>query len=180
MNAKEGEKERILEMIPEDQQKLYINIWNRIESGNKQSLYRDSKSQLNESEMIEKYHEISSSEQGKMPPVDWIGWHNEVDLNDVKLKYIQSLGKDIHDFDMWDSSRRRLARKPFLNGSENFVYKDPSLLGRGPTREVMSRLMDVNLNNVSMHSNNYGNSVAEVSYTEDMAGTLLQQLYQNI
>ena len=81
---------------------------------------------------------------------------------------------------MWDSSRRRIERKPFLNGSENFVYKDPSLLGRGPTREVMSRLMDVNLNNVSMHSNNYGNSVAEVSYTEDMAGTLLQQLYQNI
>ena len=180
MNAKESDRERILEMIPEDQQALYINIWNRIDSGDTQSLYRNSHAQLNEQEMLEKYHEISATEQGKLPPVDWIGWHNEVDLEDVKLKYIQSLGKDIHDFDMWDSSSRRLERRPYLNGAEKFIYRDNSLLGRSPARSIMNKMMDVDLNNVSMHSNGHGNSVAEISYTQDLAPTLLQQMYENI
>lgn len=180
MNAKESDRDRILEMIPEDQQGLYINLWNRIDSGNTQSLYRDSHSQLNEHEMLEKYHEVSSSEQGKLPPADWIGWHNEVDLEDVKLKYIQSLGKDIHDYDMWDSSSRRIQRKPYLDGAEKFIYRGGNVSERSDTRSIMNKMMGVNLNNVSMHSNGYGNSVAEVSYTQDLTPTLLQQLYQNI
>ena len=32
-------------------------------------------------------------------------WHEDVELSDVKLKYVDSLGKDIHEYDMWATIR---------------------------------------------------------------------------
>ena len=48
----------------------------------------------------------------------------------IKLKHIQSLGKDIHEYDMWHKQVRMLARKPYLQGAESFMSGQP-VPGRG-------------------------------------------------
>lgn len=50
-----------------------------------------------------------------LPGPDWLGWHPSCDLDDIKLKYVQMEGLDSHDFDLWDSRARSLARKPYIN-----------------------------------------------------------------
>ena len=50
-----------------------------------------------------------------LPDPEWIGFNSLVDIEDLKLKYVQQQGKDIHDFDLWDSRARSLARKPYIN-----------------------------------------------------------------
>jgi len=49
-------------------------------------------------------------------------YHNSpsVDLEDVKLQYVEQAGLDHHDFDLWGQRKRALARKPYIN---------PSLIG---------------------------------------------------
>jgi len=50
-----------------------------------------------------------------LPGADWLGWHPSVDLDDVKLKYVEMAGLDHHDFDLWGARKRALARKPYIN-----------------------------------------------------------------
>ncbi len=59
------------------------------------------------------------SETG-VPGPDWVGWHPNVDLDDVKLKMVESLGLDMYTFDLWQNDKRRVAAKDFL--------EDPSVL----------------------------------------------------
>ena len=49
-------------------------------------------------------------------------YHNSpsVNLEDVKLQYVEMAGLDHHDFDLWGQRKRALARKPYIN---------PSLIG---------------------------------------------------
>jgi hypothetical protein len=50
-----------------------------------------------------------------MPAVDWIGFNPAVDLEDVKLKYIQSEGMDYHDFGIYPSRASYMPRKPYVD-----------------------------------------------------------------
>lgn len=50
-----------------------------------------------------------------LPGADWLGWHPGLDLEDVKLKYVEQAGLDHHDFDLWGTRKRSLARKPYIN-----------------------------------------------------------------
>jgi hypothetical protein len=54
-------------------------------------------------------------EHKTMPRVDWIGFNPAVDLEDVKLKYIQSEGMDYHDFGIYPSRASYMPRKPYLD-----------------------------------------------------------------
>jgi intein/homing endonuclease len=44
-------------------------------------------------------------------------YHNSpsVDMEDVKLQYVQMAGLDHHEFDLWGARKRALARKPYIN-----------------------------------------------------------------
>lgn len=44
-------------------------------------------------------------------------YHNSpsVDMEDVKLKYVEMQGLDHHDFDIWGARKRSLARKPYIS-----------------------------------------------------------------
>ena len=42
------------------------------------------------------------------------GWHPHVDLEDIKLKIVQNLGEDMHDYNLWQSRERELVRKPYI------------------------------------------------------------------
>lgn len=50
-----------------------------------------------------------------MPRADWVGWHPMTDLEDIKLVVVRNEGKDIHDFNLWESREKTLPYKPFID-----------------------------------------------------------------
>jgi hypothetical protein len=50
-----------------------------------------------------------------LPGASWLGWHPQVDLEDVKMKFVENAALDHHDFDLWGQRKRALARKPYIN-----------------------------------------------------------------
>lgn len=50
-----------------------------------------------------------------VPGPDWVGWHPSVDLEDIKLSVVQTLGEDMHDYDLWQDQARSLVNKPYIN-----------------------------------------------------------------
>lgn len=69
--AQGKERNRVLEMVPEDQGHLYTAIWSRIDSGD-QSVLSGGGQGVDENYLRAKYYQ---QPQGDMPPEDWIGWH---------------------------------------------------------------------------------------------------------
>jgi hypothetical protein len=132
-HAQGVDRERILELVPQDQVHLYENVWARIDAGEDISLLTDSKPLIDESYM---YSQLAHAEEGMkvgpMPKADWIGWHKDVNINDIKVKYIHSLGEEIHDYDVWGKQVRAVSRKPYLENSELFMYD-----GLGPSRNSL-------------------------------------------
>ena len=173
-NADASDRDRILEMMPQDQAHLYQSIWNRMDTGNT-SLYENSAAQVNESEMMQKSMELQSEMQ--LPPVDWVGWHKDVDLEDIKLKYISSLGEDIHDYHKFDSSLRRLQRRSYLDNSENFVYID-GMPNSNKTREYLANYQGIDLSEMQVYNSNIqGNtSTANINYNYDRTAEVLMQM----
>lgn len=123
----ERERERILQMVPRDHQELYQAVWKRADAGDA-SLYVGSVADYDERQLTQKFYDLQSGGLGgPRPPVDWIGWRDDVSLDDIQLKYIDNIGAEIHDYGYWESQRRDLARKEYLEGSEEFLQAPPGL-----------------------------------------------------
>ena len=173
-NAKEGERERNLEMMPQEHAQLYQSIWNRIDTGNQQSLYAGSQVQFDEQEMMSKSMELQSDMQ--LPSPDWVGWHKDVDMEDIKLKYISSMGEDIHDYHKFDSSLRRVNRRGYLEGSEGFVYMQGMPNSR-TALNVLKERQNVDFNNLHLYNTNTGQpSSAYIEYNYDRTNELGSQI----
>ena len=133
--ANTKERKRILEMIPADQAQLYKAVWKRVDQGD-QSLYVGSDAAVSEAHLGKQFHGLREQEYGRMMPgEDWIGWHEDVNIDDIEVKYIDSLGKDLHEYGYWHSAHRKNARKSYLEGSDKFLQQLPgpdpfSLSGR--------------------------------------------------
>jgi hypothetical protein len=137
--AQGSERSRILQMVPGDQAHLYQSLWRRIDSG--EQPYPGSDTQVADAYLNQRMHDIQGYFYNEpMPGTDWIGWHEDADLDDVKLRYVDSLGKDIHEYDMWHRQQRMLARKPYLEGSENFLLNGP-VPGRDTIAEAAYHMM---------------------------------------
>lgn len=63
-----------------------------------------------------------------LPGADWIGWHPSVDMEDVKLKYVENAGLDHHDFDLWGQRKRSLGRKPYISDELVAQLENPDSL----------------------------------------------------
>ena len=145
------ERQQIVSLIPENEQRLYIANWMRQEEQaarakkeagigtkydeqiiNSTQMMRQSEgfgitSDLEEQWMEETggnipYDEWIRTKKAEeyftthsLPGADWLGWHPSVDLDDVKLKYVEQAGLDHHDFDLWGARQKSLARKPYIN-----------------------------------------------------------------
>jgi len=68
-------------------------------------------------------------------------YHNSpsVDMEDVKLKYVEMAGLDHHDFDLWGSRLRSLARKPYINQEIIAELQNPDQLTREDKVELNSK-----------------------------------------
>lgn len=170
-NAQEGDRDRILEMVPEDQAHLYQSVWSRMDTGENLSFYPQSKTQLNEDYLMQRFYELEGNLEGPMPSVDWIGWHKDVDINDIKIKYISSLGRDLNDYNAWDSQARRVNRKQYLNKSEMFAYEAPmnhrTLFGNvvnSLNKNYLKEAVQINYN----HEQSFTNTpTSRLSYNDD-------------
>jgi hypothetical protein len=61
------------------------------------------------------YRRTKLLDEVPLPGPDWVGWHPSVDLDDIKLKVVQNLGEDMHEYDLWPSDARGLANRPYIN-----------------------------------------------------------------
>ena len=175
--AQGSERERILEMVPEDQQHLYKNIWSKIDSGQDIGLYTAAKPTTDLQYMQTKYRELDAYFADKpLPGADWIGWHKDVDVNDVKIKYVENLGGEIHDYDMWESQMRRISRKPYLEGSDLFMYEDPTNVSSNPYTNMGFGLIKNGIYNKSYGL--YENSRAEILYNDNRESEIRMLMMQ--
>ena len=177
-SADKTQRDRILEMMPEDQAHLYQSIWNRIDTGNQQSLYYGSQVEMNEDEIFKKSMELQQDMD--LPPPDWVGWHKDVDMEDIKLKYITSIGEDIHNYNKFDSQVRRVNRMSYLGEAENYVY----MHGMPNSRHALERLRDhggINTFGLSVYDQNDGQpSYANIQYNYDRSGEISSSILETL
>ena len=74
-----------------------------------------------------------------------MGWDPSVGMDDVKLRVVQDLGMDYHDFDIWEEQAAAASRKPYLGSAANEVIYG----GGGDTSGLRQLLTDHGLTNVN-------------------------------
>lgn len=168
--ASGSDRERILEMIPQDQQHLYQAIWSRLDNGQEATLYDQGVPSINAANLNQRSAEASQYFTSQpVPKPDWIGWHENVEIDDIKLKYIDNLGHDIHDHDMWEKQRRTLVRKPYLNNSDEFLYQSAAP-ARSSVRNTLYSLTKGNQGNIpieySVNSSSRARTHASMYYND--------------
>ena len=184
-HAEGSDRERILELVPEDQHQLYEAVWKRLDSGESLSMLSSSKPIIDENYMYSKYSEVEESlSLSPTPKADWIGWHKDVDINDIKVKYVSSLGEDVHDYDMWNSQVRNASRKPYLEDSELFMYNGYRL-NRKSIRNKILRGSSMNAIDGSGYIFNTSKAHGEVSrshisYSDRRHQEILQMMHSQI
>ena len=116
--AQGRDRQRILEIVPEDLAGVYQGIWNRLDSGDP-TLYQDLPVSP---EYLKAHYDQVLSGIENMPDPSWVGFNDGVNIDDIKVKYVSELGKDIHDYGIWESQVRNIDRMPYLEGSTDYLY----------------------------------------------------------
>lgn len=181
-NAKDSDRDKILELVPDDQKELYKAVWSRIDSGEDASLITSSKPIINEQYMYSKLNSVREEmKMMPMPEADWIGWHKDVDINDIKIKYVDNLGSEIHDYDMWESQVRKVSRRPYLEGSDLFMYQNRGF-NRNDLRQNFLRGFDnysqLNSGKILLNTSgdHFENSRAEIYYKDGRESEMISLL----
>jgi hypothetical protein len=173
----EEERQRILELVPENERSLYIARWKlghadeirrakkmgilgteELTEANEQlaNFYDESENEglPNSKDLFAEY--LANRNNGesypdwyrrtyllpkyKIPGADWVGWHPSVDMDDVKLKVVQTLGEDMHDYDLWESRAKTLPYKAYVD--EDAIA--PIVQDEGLSKEEMrTRINDI-------------------------------------
>ena len=107
-NAKGEERTRILNVVPSYMRNYYMTAWND-EDG--EESYNVDYQNARDLTGYFKTHNL--------PPSNWLGWHPDVSLDQVKLRVVKNEAFDIHKFNLWESNERLLARQPFTPSINN-------------------------------------------------------------
>jgi len=57
-------------------------------------------------------------DRNPLPAANWVGFNPAVDLEDVKLKYVNQEGLDYHDFNIYPSRASFAPRKPYITDAD--------------------------------------------------------------
>ena len=138
-NIKPEQQQKIIEALPEHKRGIMrdyyynadMNAINRAATAGPMSStgmdYSEQLSRYKDKQGFGDAEDASMAEQMKeqelqryfknksVPKADWIGFNPAVDLEDVKLKYIQSEGMDYHDFGIYPSRASYIGRKNYLD-----------------------------------------------------------------
>jgi hypothetical protein len=120
-----------------------------------------------------------------LPGPDWVGWHSGVDLNNLKLKIVENLGRDIHDFDLWPSDQQVVARQPFINkeaiealAPENTLHPDEI---RGRLRELLTSMEMENLDiTVALYPSNKPEYNVNLDIAHDRSEEIMATLTRGV
>jgi len=182
-HAKPSERTRILEMIPQDQTHLYKALWSRMDRGEQIAPYSDSPMLQpgDQARLQAAYAEAESSFAGPMPPVDWIGWHEDVEMDDIKAKHISSLGRDLYEYGLYEKQLRMLKRKPYLEDSTAFLYESPAVTRGALTHQLRLRTKgDTPFEGAELYVNSMPagatRTTAALSYDDDRTSSILSEL----
>ena len=177
--AKGAERERILEMIPEDNRALYQSLWSRIDADDP-SLYPGSKIRIDEEYMYQQFYNLGNYfNENPMPATDWVGWHEDVEMDDIKVRYAERAGIDLGDLDMYEQRRRLQSRMGYLNNSEDYLFDQGGIRGRSNLGSLLRSAGrgQINSGNFEGYMNyvEYGNRTqGNFSYTDSRSGVLEQ------
>jgi hypothetical protein len=173
-NAPAEDRARILEMVPGDQANIYQQLWRRIDAGDT-SLYpgtgRPDRGWLKDRQAM-----VESEFGGATPGDDWIGWNPDVDMDDIKVRYINNLGQDLADFGMWESDLKKSMRQEYLNGSAD---KEWVHLQRAGLRDQMSQASG-GRGDFGVHGGSWLNSYARIDYNDTRGQELKRELDRSL
>lgn len=112
------DREHVLSLLPEDVKPIMQSVW-RQQDGYKPTS-RDKKIESDEMKMqqVEAY-----LDKNGRPPNDWAGWNPHIDMNDVKMKYVEEHNYDPMRFNFWPSQEKMADRKPYLDSVDSPPYK---------------------------------------------------------
>jgi len=125
-DAPDEKRQEILELVPKNLKGVYIAQWDRdllerLEEGaisapekEQEELKNEIFSRMKSIRAAKSNLQKRVSESSGLPSDDWIGWRPDVDLEDIKLKYLINTARDHHYYDLWDDRLRALGRKPYL------------------------------------------------------------------
>ncbi len=95
-----------------------------------------------------------------LPKADWVGFHPSVDLEDIKLKVVQTLGEDMHDYNLWESRSRDLPNKDYVDDDAIAPILNREKLSSAEKRSRMNEIFafekaiaHTSVNNKSVSSN---------------------------
>ena len=137
MKAPEKERERLLEIAPNYLKRPLQSVWGM---------------EVDDKPSLEEYFQ-----DHQLPGEDWVGWNEDVDLDDVKVKMINAEGLNNSEFNVWDSDvqKAKQAGKIPL----------PSVNFRANANEIRNKLSkllsDKGLEDVNV-SYSYGGSDANI------------------
>lgn len=156
------ERGRILEMVPKDQQHLYKALWSRLDSGDPTAQYPTS-AKVDGLALAQKAAVLE--QQIDMPKEDWIGWNQEVDISDIKVRYAQNHALDLQDYGMWDKQLKKSYNQPFLDGAELEVPVPSSIMAQEIRNSLSSMAGPLNSNYTV--NTTYGMSRARIAVNDD-------------
>jgi hypothetical protein len=122
-HASGKDRHRILEMVPADQAHLYKAIWSRMDSGD-QSMWAGADNAISDAYMARQEAAVSASMSNQpMPGEDWVGWHEDVDMSDIAVRYVDRTGRELSDYGMWDKQLKKSMQQPMLAGSTDYLFQ---------------------------------------------------------
>lgn len=87
IESPERDHERILQTVPDYMKRVLQSAWGQ-KPDDKKELYEFMKDK-------------------PLPGADWIGWQEDVMMEDMKVKFVDNAGLDPSEFDIWDSDLQR-------------------------------------------------------------------------
>lgn len=161
INAGEEERKKILELVPENERRIYKAIWGM---------------GLDQQKPLEEYFK-----NYKLPDKNWIGWSPDVDLEDYKVKAVQEAGLDLSDFNYWEDDVQAASMLPALEGG-NDIHQDSFTGYREMSRQIREVLEGQGLRDVDIKViRNTGESTrVQMNYREDRSREIDEYLKHNM
>ena len=122
---------------------------------------------------------LSENWSGPTPGPDWIGWHKDVEIDDVKLRYVENLGKDLYDYGLYTKQSRMMSRKAYMQGSDEFLYQGPPV-GRSSIYAEMKHMAkgghQRSIGDIVVNQSGYGATSSQINYNDNREGAIMSLL----
>jgi hypothetical protein len=162
-SAPERDRERILQVVPENERRIYKALWG----------YGDETVKPLES-YFDKYY---------LPDADWAGWRPEFSLDDIKVKVVRQQGLNLSDFNFWDDDVQASRMTPDLQEPGNNPKESSDFVGYQDMQQNIQAILEgQGLSDVRVTvtpSESSGTRVI-MNYEEDRSGEIDDYLKYNM